>query len=570
MSTYSVAVIADAPVGYWRLEEYSGTTAADSSGNSHDGTLSGNYAQYAYSVLPGFPLAERCVEFNEGRVTVPNHADFSGATAVTLEAWLEVTTSGSSTRHTVLMRGTDDASGLGIIIDDACFTSSGSIRVYAGNAGAFTYTASLDLDTPYHIVVTIDLTATTLYLNGAVVATFAGGTLSLGSSSITIGQQDRVAYEYSLLGYIDEIAFYDSALDAVEVADHYEAGLAENTATADIAHSGMTASGALSGYTPLTGAVEMGAASVTGELTSGRAFETGDMVFGAMTASGSMGMVGVTRIPVPRLAATVLNGAVATLSSTLRPATATGEFDSARTLTGALSLRAARLAGLAANSGAGAVSGTLRGLTLSAQAYAGGLASADAELPALELDAVLAVGGLATAALRLPRLRLEGLTGAQLTTFAAWVLGTKLFSHTTYSNYPFLALVPLGGNYYGVASDGVYVLEGDTDNGDEINADLRTGYEQFGTDALKRILNIYAAIKSDGEVEASVDTDGENTYRTYALLRKGHLSGATRARADVARGLRSRYWQVGVRTRNGADFAISELGALVQKLNRKI
>jgi len=38
---YSVAVAADSPIAWWRLGESSGTNAADSSGNSRDGTYAG-------------------------------------------------------------------------------------------------------------------------------------------------------------------------------------------------------------------------------------------------------------------------------------------------------------------------------------------------------------------------------------------------------------------------------------------------------------------------------------------------------------------------------------------------
>jgi hypothetical protein len=566
---YSAIVLADAPKGYWRLEEYSGTSAADSSGNGHDGTLSGNYAQYASSILPGFPLASRCVEFNEGRVTVANHADFSGATEVTLEAWFEVSTTGSSTRHTVLMRGTDDASGLGVIVDDACFTSSGSIRVYAGNVGSYTYTASLDVDTPYHIVVTIDATATNLYLNNSLVATWAGGTLSLGSVSITIGQQDRVAYEYSLLGFIDEVAFYDTALSAADVETHYEAGLEETSSTGDLDLPALTAAGSAAQAMPLSGTPELPALTAVGTGYNTPVFE-GTLELPGLTAVGYFGAGGALELPALTASGVALRGTVLSGSVALPSLQAAGADSDDRTVTGAVTLKGLRSSGQIVNGAYASGEPSLRPLRVSGQAYAGTVATGVPTLGALESRGTWLAGGMATGALRLPALVSEGLTGAQLTTFAAWVVGAKSFAHTTYSNYPFLALGKVGSQYLGVASDGVYLLSGDADQSTEINVDVRTGYEAFDSDVLKRVLNVYAAMESDGEVEVQLNMDGEDKLRTYPLLHKGHLEGKTRARADGARGLRSRYWQVGLRTRNGARFEVSEMNVLVQKLNRKV
>ena len=38
---YDTEILADSPVGYWKLNETSGTTAYDSSGNGNNGTLHG-------------------------------------------------------------------------------------------------------------------------------------------------------------------------------------------------------------------------------------------------------------------------------------------------------------------------------------------------------------------------------------------------------------------------------------------------------------------------------------------------------------------------------------------------
>ena len=49
---YFDAVMQYSPVGYWRLGETSGTTAADSSGNGHNGTYTGTYTLGRPSLIP--------------------------------------------------------------------------------------------------------------------------------------------------------------------------------------------------------------------------------------------------------------------------------------------------------------------------------------------------------------------------------------------------------------------------------------------------------------------------------------------------------------------------------------
>ena len=51
-ATYASTVLADSPVAYWRLSETSGTSAADSSGNSHGGTYTSTGVTYGAAPDP--------------------------------------------------------------------------------------------------------------------------------------------------------------------------------------------------------------------------------------------------------------------------------------------------------------------------------------------------------------------------------------------------------------------------------------------------------------------------------------------------------------------------------------
>ena len=66
---YSGAVMGLSPVGYWKLDETTGTTAADSSGNGRHGTYSGTYALAGQNGFAMFGAG--------GLVTVPDATAFS-------------------------------------------------------------------------------------------------------------------------------------------------------------------------------------------------------------------------------------------------------------------------------------------------------------------------------------------------------------------------------------------------------------------------------------------------------------------------------------------------------------
>lgn len=75
------AIAALTPVGYWILDESSGTTAFDSSGNGRHGTYAGSgYALQGIVGAGAVPYSKFGVGGVTGRVVVPDNAAFSNAT----------------------------------------------------------------------------------------------------------------------------------------------------------------------------------------------------------------------------------------------------------------------------------------------------------------------------------------------------------------------------------------------------------------------------------------------------------------------------------------------------------
>jgi hypothetical protein len=89
-SKYARRVLSLKPVGYWRLQEKSGTVAHDSSPHQRHGTYHGHPG----FEKPGPMRGDHAVDFDGKKtyVEVPSHADFSVPTSkygMTVEAWMQ-------------------------------------------------------------------------------------------------------------------------------------------------------------------------------------------------------------------------------------------------------------------------------------------------------------------------------------------------------------------------------------------------------------------------------------------------------------------------------------------------
>lgn len=124
--TLAAAINALSPVGYWKLDETSGTTAFDSSGNGHHGTYTGTVTLNDRDGAPSFASG--------GNVIIPDHDDFTvGAQGITLFG-IGYITADSGTNSLYVMKGAPDNYewGLGVSWPDNGRTSQASWWTLAG------------------------------------------------------------------------------------------------------------------------------------------------------------------------------------------------------------------------------------------------------------------------------------------------------------------------------------------------------------------------------------------------------------------------------------------------------
>lgn len=109
---------------------------------------------------------------------------------------------------------------------------------------------------------------------------------------------------------------------------------------------------------------------------------------------------------------------------------------------------------------------------------------------------------------------------------------------THYSSYNFDAFAQIGGRYYGVAADGVYLLEGESDEGREITARIDFGTQKLSSAELKSIPAVYAGMASTQAATLVVGTrQGE-----YRYVQRGHAPRLQTQRFDLGRGLRDTHY----------------------------
>ena len=186
-------------------------------------------------------------------------------------------------------------------------------------------------------------------------------------------------------------------------------------------------------------------------------------------------------------------------------------------------------------------------------------------------DAIMQSGQFAVSITTLPAFTADAITdnGVPLTT-TTHVFNTENLLATEYSNYDFLAMAMFNGVPVGISTAGVFELSGSDDDGVDIAVDVLSGFSDLGTEDLKRMSNVYLGYKSDGDVQVQVSIDGEPAVRTYTVSKISSTTGIKRGRAKPGKGLKSKYWQVGVKNVLGSDLELNDLGLYVEQFNRKV
>lgn len=153
----------------------------------------------------------------------------------------------------------------------------------------------------------------------------------------------------------------------------------------------------------------------------------------------------------------------------------------------------------------------------------------------------------------------------------ALVFNADTTGATRYSQFAFNSLVNYLGAVYGVASDGIYELSGDTDAGVAIPALVQTGDLAFTNEREKNVPRAYiVAQQKDALLFSTVSTrQGVRTKHQYEILIRDADADDSFRKVVLGRGVRGTHWQFIVENVNGGDFSVSGMRVVVDTLGRK-
>jgi len=211
--TYAQEVLADNPLAYYRLDETSGITAFDSSGNARHGVYSG-VALGGTGAVPSNAAAG----FNgtSSYVDLSSHV-WGGTSAVSIEAWINVAGFVHGGFHAVVSALT------GHFVHLQLNDLGGNNVAYTDSAlVALPVVSPLPINTWRHVVLSVTSGNSRLYVDGVLI-----GTDTHAFTSVTSPAHLRIGSGFGGLrffnGSIDEVAIYNTALTQADVTAHFNA-----------------------------------------------------------------------------------------------------------------------------------------------------------------------------------------------------------------------------------------------------------------------------------------------------------------------------------------------------------
>jgi hypothetical protein len=220
-----IRVLPFAPIGNWKLDELSGTTVIDYSGNgrngAHVGTITlGNIGPLVNNkTCSSFPgLASNFISVTSNAAFNPGLGDYSW------EVWIRVPSTPAATQHIYRKSDGNNAGGIQINV-----LTNTSIQAIIGDTTGATLTLSSTTNPAlvgswYNIVVTLDRDGNAvLYLNSVAKSTEdATGLAAVDLSTTTaVGIGARSTGASAFNGLIAEVALYNRVLTPEEIISRY-------------------------------------------------------------------------------------------------------------------------------------------------------------------------------------------------------------------------------------------------------------------------------------------------------------------------------------------------------------
>lgn len=215
--SYESVVKEDAPKGYWRLGEASGTEAVDSSGNAQKGEYKAAPTLGVAGAIAGDGnTAASFAKASKQYVSVPDSATLDLLDTLTYEIWFK--RASISTLQTLLDKGPGSLIVRVLATDKILVRRNGTANICES-----TVTVT-DTTTWHHLAVTKAGATVKLWLDGVDrTGAVTNSTLVNTAIILSIGASEAGSEEW-WDGNLDEVAVYATALSEARVKAHYRQG----------------------------------------------------------------------------------------------------------------------------------------------------------------------------------------------------------------------------------------------------------------------------------------------------------------------------------------------------------
>jgi len=305
----------------------------------------------------------------------------------------------------------------------------------------------------------------------------------------------------------------------------------------------------------------------------------GRLTLGSPQISGYGGATGKLTLGTPKINGFVLNYNTAKARLTLGSPKISGVIRQENTAIGRLSLGSIKVSGYSGATGRltlgtpkvsgfviqeNSIIGRLKLSTPAIKGYGG--ATARLTLGTPKLSGYIATGSIATGRLKLGSIGITGLIVpfATLANGITYCINTTNAALTRYTNFNFKKVIRFNNKYYGVKADGLYLLEGVTDNGTAIDSRFQTYSFNFDSRYLKGVECVYLEQNKDVlNVKVTVENNEVLTDYSYQSAFRGK-------RVKFGRGLTGIYWEFEFSNVSGGAFNLGATEFLVHEKGRKI
>jgi|SRR5262245_2498886 len=208
--SYPARVVADGASAYWRLNETTGTTAVDVIGGNN-GTISGGVTLGQSGALAD---GDKAMAFNgtTGKIAT---SSMTIPTACTIELWVKTT---ASVTNNPLVAQRTLAGTTGKFL---AYLTSGQFAIYSDEDATQFSTGAVNNGNWRHLVWTSTGTQTSLFVDG--IKSIGPVTQAHSARTDVVHLAFSPDHNTFLLGTLDDVAIYPTALTPTQISAHYAA-----------------------------------------------------------------------------------------------------------------------------------------------------------------------------------------------------------------------------------------------------------------------------------------------------------------------------------------------------------